>query len=263
MSLERQRILDQLKDKRFWKQLIVLEIVGSTNDMVRELAERGAAEGTVVIAGRQTAGRGRRGRRWESPQGGAWFSILLRPPIRIDSAGCVSVLLAVAIAQSLRDWLKLPVGVKWPNDLFLHNKKLGGILLESMTQRDQIEALIAGIGVNVNNPVPADVARVAPISLKQAIGHAILLEDFFARVLAGIADSYQRFLLEGFDPVLKKWREFSVLGDEVEVHKGSVGGGFETRPYTAKVIALSEHGELLVKSHTGIEALVAEEVSLR
>jgi len=256
MALDRERILCGLKDRRFWKELIVLESAGSTNDVLCELTESEAPEGTVVIAERQTAGRGRRGRRWESPAGGAWFSILLRPPIRIDSAGCVSVLLAVSIAQSLRDWLKLPVGVKWPNDLFLHNKKLGGILIELMTKRDRIEALIAGIGINVNNSVALEEARVVPTSLKQAAGHAILLEDFFKVVLDGIAGSYKRFLLQGFEPVLEGWRALSVLGDEVEVHKGS-------KVFTAKVIDLSERGELLVEAQEGIKALVAEEVSLR
>lgn len=256
MPIERQRILDQLKDKRFWKQLIMLDTVGSTNDVMRELAEKGAPEGTVVIAERQTAGRGRRGRSWESPQGGAWFSLLLKPPISINAAGCVSVLLAVVIAQGLRDWLKLPVGVKWPNDLFLNHRKLGGILIELMTTRGRIEALIAGIGVNVNNDVSTQGAGVAPISLKQAVGHAMLLEDFFAAVLDNIADGYKRFLLEGFEAVVKKWRGLSVLGDEVEVHKGD-------KVFTAKVIDLSERGELLVEAQEGIQALVAEEVSLR
>ncbi len=256
MALDRERILCGLKDRRFWKELIVLEGAGSTNDVMRELAQNGAPEGTVVIAERQTAGRGRRGRSWHSPQGGAWFSILLKPPVSINSAGCVSVLLAVAIAQSLRDWLKLPVGVKWPNDLFLNHRKLGGILIELMTNLDQIEALVAGIGVNVNNSVALEEARVVPISLKQAVGHAMLLEDFFAVVLDGIADGYKRFLLQGFGSVLQKWRELSVLGDEVEVHKGD-------KVFTAKVIDLSERGELLVEAQEGIKALVAEEVSLR
>lgn len=256
MALDRERILCGLKDRRFWKELIVLESTGSTNDVLCELAENGAPEGTVVIAERQTAGRGRRGRIWHSPQGGAWFSILLKPPISINSAGCVSVLLAVSIAQSLRDWLKLPVGVKWPNDLFLNHRKLGGILIELMTKRDRLEALVAGIGVNVNNAVSREGAGVVPISLKQAVGHALLLEDFFVMILDGIADSYKRFLLQGFGPVLQKWRGLSVLGDEVEVHKGD-------EVFTAKVIDLSERGELLVEAQEGVKALVAEEVSLR
>lgn len=254
MALDRERILGGLKDKHFWKELIVLEGVGSTNDVLRELAESEAPEGTVVIAESQTAGRGRFGRSWQSPQGGAWFSILLRPPISATSAGCVSVLLAVAIAQSLRGWLQLPVGVKWPNDLFLENKKLGGILIELITKGDKIEALIAGIGINVNNSAAPD-ARVVPISLKQVLGHVILLEEFFAVVLDGIADSYKCFLLQGFEPVLKWWRQLSVLGDLVEVHRSG-------RVFTAKVVDLSERGELLVETPEGIEALVGEEVTL-
>lgn len=95
------------------------EALGSTNDYLKQIAESGAPEGTVVIAEEQTAGKGRLGRSWDSPEGGAWFSVLLKPPIPVEQAGWVSLLIAVSLARALRERWGVPVGVKWPNDLYV------------------------------------------------------------------------------------------------------------------------------------------------
>ena len=164
MSFDLVRLRAELAGEVFFGELLYRDSLGSTMDLAKQRAEAGAPEGTLVIAGRQSAGRGRRGRGWESPPGGAWFSLLLRPQIAACEAGCLSVLLAVAAAQALRRRYGLPVQVKWPNDLLLERRKLAGVLSELATVEGQIIWLVAGMGINVNNVLPEEV-RIPPISL--------------------------------------------------------------------------------------------------
>jgi BirA family biotin operon repressor/biotin-[acetyl-CoA-carboxylase] ligase len=254
MGLDIDRLCAALKDEHFYRQWIYREEVGSTMDTAREEAERGAPEGTIVIAGRQMGGRGRRGRAWESPEGGLWFSLLLRPSFELCQSGCIAVLLAVAAAQALRERYALPVLVKWPNDLLLHQKKLGGILVELVSVGKRIDWLIAGMGINVNNPLPQE-ARTSPISLRQALGHPVELEDCLAVILRDIARTYRQFLRAGFEPIHQRWSEFSALSAGVLVHRG------ENR-FDAQVRGLSELGRLIIERAGRIEELVADEVTL-
>ena len=179
------------------QQIYLFESLDSTNDYLKELARTGAPEGTVVIAREQTLGKGRLGRAWVSPIGGAWFSILLKPPIALEQAGCISVLLAMSLAQAIREKWALPIGVKWPNDLYVSNRKLGGILVELSSQAQKIEWLVAGIGVNVNNEPPQK-TRVPATSLARELGQRVSLDEFLARTLEAVARDYRRFLADGF-----------------------------------------------------------------
>jgi BirA family biotin operon repressor/biotin-[acetyl-CoA-carboxylase] ligase len=262
MALDLGYLQNELQDEGVFNEWLYREEVSSTMDVVRELAEAGAPEGTVVIAARQTAGRGRHGRDWESPEGGAWLSLLLRPPIELTQAGCISVLLAVAVAQALRERYELPILVKWPNDLLVDGRKLGGILVELATVGGRIEWLIAGVGLNVNNPLPrAPGVHLPPISLAVALGHDVELLEVYAIVLREIARGYRGFLREGFEPVRRKWTELSALEVEeiINVRRG------EER-FEAHVRGLSELGRLVVERERAgagrIEELIAEEVTL-
>ena len=142
-------------------ELLRFPVVASTMDLLHERAAHGAAAGTVVVAGEQREGRGSRGRPWRSPPGGLWLSALYRP----DSAAGVELLslragLAVAGAIEASGG-GLRVGIKWPNDLMLDDRKLGGILCEARWQGESLAWVVAGVGVNVTNPVPAEVAAGA------------------------------------------------------------------------------------------------------
>lgn len=231
----------------------------STNDYLKQLAESGAPEGTVIIAEEQTAGKGRLGRSWASPPGGAWFSVLLRPPIPVGRAGCISVLIAVSLARALRARWGVPVGVKWPNDLYITNKKLGGILIELSSQAESIEWLVAGIGINVNNEPPKE-ARVPATSLARELGRSVPLEEFFAVALEALARDYERFLGEGFEFARSYWRELSVLGEHVVVSSPPRVG--ERPGERSQVLGLSESGKLIVRMGESTRELTAEEVTV-
>lgn len=254
MTVDAARLQTRLSNQ-IWRDLLIFESLSSTNDYLKELAQSGAPEGTVVIAKEQTTGRGRLRRSWESPRGGAWLSILLKPPIAPDRAGCIAILLAVVLAEAIRERWGLSVGVKWPNDLYLSKQKLGGILIELSTNATQIEWLIAGIGINVNNELPRE-TRVPATSLARELGKKISLEEFFGTTLEAIARGYEKFLAEGFAFVRQRWADLSVLGQRVDLSSG-------TELLEAEVLGLSESGKLIVRTaQGGVREVTSEEVSI-
>lgn len=228
--------------------------LGSTNDYLKARAQSGAPEGTVIIAQEQTAGKGRLGRSWISPPGGAWFSVLLRPSISVEQASCLSILMAVSLARAIQEHWGVPVGVKWPNDLYVRDKKLGGILIELSSYAQKIEWLIAGIGINVNNEPPMG-TRVPATSLSRELGRALALEEFFDVALAALARDYERFLSEGFEFVQREWSRLSVLPRRIAVETG-------TERFEADVLELSPLGKLIVRVGESIRELTSEEVTL-
>lgn len=139
-----------LESCRLGKPLFYYEEVASTNDVLREKAAAGASEGTVVIAGSQTAGRGRRGKQWLSPPGkGVYLSLLLRPHWPASESPFIGFFAAVAVARAL-DRLHIgQVKLKWPNDVLVGKRKIGGVLIEPRINRGLIEFVVVGVGINV------------------------------------------------------------------------------------------------------------------
>ncbi len=229
--------------------------VASTMDLARAEAESGAAEGTMILADEQRQGRGRRGRAWASPPGGLWASLVLRPDTPRAPAGCFSVLVAVGLAQGLRDRFRLPIAVKWPNDLMISGRKLGGTLIEATSQRDQVDWLIVGVGLNVRNPAPDD-ARVPATTLRHVLGRAVTVTDAAAAMIEGIASAYGTFRAAGFDPIRRQaWPKVSALGE----HVGVVREGHRER---VRVEGLAEDGRLIVRGKDGIRHLASDEITL-
>lgn len=137
------------------------ESTPSTQDIIHELAAAGAAAGTAVVARQQTMGRGSRRRSWESPVGGLWLSVLLRPNVA-PALEVLSLRAALAVSSALEAIVPgLVLELKWPNDLMLNGRKLGGILCEARWQGSTLGWVAIGVGVNVANPIPAPLAQVA------------------------------------------------------------------------------------------------------
>jgi BirA family transcriptional regulator, biotin operon repressor / biotin---[acetyl-CoA-carboxylase] ligase len=161
--------------------LVRLDRVGSTMDALHGLAQAGAPAGTAVVAGEQTAGRGSRGRTWSSPRGGLWVSVLARP----QGAGLevVSLRAGLAVAELLdRLGAGTRVGLKWPNDLMLDDRKAGGILCEARWQGGALAWVVLGLGLNVTNAPPVDLAATATrlASVLPGVGPADLEEPVVA-----------------------------------------------------------------------------------
>ena len=158
-----EEVLQGLKTGVFTGPVHYFETLDSTNDLAKALAVQGAPEGTVVVAEAQTSGRGRLGREWDSPPGvGLYVSLVLRPMLPPMELPQITLTTAVAVVRAVRRVAGLAPGIKWPNDLLLNGKKLGGILTEMETESDRIRHVVVGLGLNVNNPgFPPELAATA------------------------------------------------------------------------------------------------------
>ncbi|HVI75223.1 MAG TPA: biotin--[acetyl-CoA-carboxylase] ligase [Anaeromyxobacteraceae bacterium] len=235
------------------------EEVGSTNDVAKELADEGALHGEVVIAERQSAGRGRRGRSWSSPpRKNLYLSVVLRPDLPPARAPEVTLLAAVAVCQAVRRAGVASAAIKWPNDVLASGRKLAGVLTEMAAEVERVQWLVVGIGVNVNAAADdfPDELRELATSLLIERGHPVPRALFAAALLTALEEWLDRHAAEGFAPVRAAWREMSdTLGREVRVRVGS-----------ADLVGLAEDvdetGALLVRTASGLERVVAGDVEM-
>ncbi len=171
------------------RHLIVFNRITSTNDFLKRAARRGAATGSVVLADEQTAGRGRLQRSWQSPAGkGLWFSVLLRPQLAPERLGMISLAIAAVVAEVFSKFCRREFQVKWPNDVLFEGRKVCGILCETQIVQDEIEAIIAGIGVNVSQQpqeFPGEL-RDRATSLEQICGHPVDRQHLLLELLAAL-----------------------------------------------------------------------------
>jgi BirA family biotin operon repressor/biotin-[acetyl-CoA-carboxylase] ligase len=161
---------------RIGNEIVVVEEAGSTNDLAWEAAERGAREGFVVFAERQTAGRGQYGRRWEStPYQGLWLSVLLRPALTLRESPGLTALLAEMVATTITEETGNPARIKPPNDIYIADRKVAGILVEGRTDTDGRYVAVAGIGINVNQTIDdfPEELRATAGSLAMAAGRTV------------------------------------------------------------------------------------------
>jgi BirA family transcriptional regulator, biotin operon repressor / biotin---[acetyl-CoA-carboxylase] ligase len=181
-------------------QIVVVEEASSTNDLVWGAAQRGAAEGFVVFAERQTAGRGQYGRRWESaPYQGLWFSVLLRPAITLSESPRLTSLLAGVVAATIIEETGCAASIKAPNDIYVGHLKVAGVLVEGRTGSDKSYVAVAGIGVNVNQALedfPAELRATAG-SLRMAAGRPIERNHFAIALLRRMETDYRAFTRAG------------------------------------------------------------------
>src|SRR5512140_598315 len=163
--------------------------IESTNLEAKSLATKGAPEGTVVVAEAQSAGRGRLGRRWTSPAGkGLLFSVVLRPSLPMSEAHLLTIVAATAAAEAIEKHVPARVAIKWPNDLFIGDRKVGGILMEVSGEQDDVDWVVLGIGLNVNtefSELPVALRRTAT-SLKMTGGEMVDRSDVLATLLLSL-----------------------------------------------------------------------------
>lgn len=179
----------------------------STNQRCWDLRDRGTPIPFVVIAQQQTAGRGQWGRQWQSPQGGLYLSFAFAPNLPANDAPHLTLLSAWGIARALRD-RGLPVRLKWPNDLLLQGKKLGGIKSETRIRRDRIAEAVVGVGINWKNPVPDVGINLQSFFAAQSGECSLLsLEMLAAIAVCGILSGYQQYLAEGIKTILPAYWE--------------------------------------------------------
>jgi len=233
------------------------EEVASTNEIAFTMAKESAPEGTAVVANRQSAGKGRLGRQWESPpDGGIYTSIILRPAISPREAPKLSLLAAVAVAEAVGGFLSHPPTVKWPNDLLIQGKKVAGVLAEMNAEMDRINFIVIGVGVNVNVKSGGEVfspeVQAIATSLSAVEGVEISRVALLQALFGKVEEWYNRFLRDGFMPVREAWNRYSgMAGRRVTVRQ--IGAAFD-----GTVLGIDEDGALLVKEERGIVTRVTD-----
>ena len=253
------------------REIHYYDVTDSTNLRIRQAADDGAPHGTLAVADCQTAGRGRRGRSWESPAGSSiYMSILLRPEIAPIKASMLTLVMACSVAEGItRSLEKQPdrsrgaeipsIQIKWPNDIIINGKKLAGILTEMSAQVDYINYVTVGVGINVNQTgFPEEICSTAA-SLRMECGHALRRAPIIAAIMERLEENYAVFLkTEDLTGLMEQYSSMLVnRGRDVQV----IG---EKETYRAHALGITPTGELVVRREDGTEEEInAGEVSVR
>lgn len=255
-----EEIKSVLDTKWFANKILYFDEIDSTNSEIKRQAEQGASEGTLAIAEYQSAGRGRRGRSWDSPAGsGIWMSFLIKPDIRPEHAPMITLLAAMACASAVRDVTGLEAMIKWPNDIVIGGRKITGILTEMSTEMETISYIVVGIGINANmTEFPEDIRKTATslaIECKEPVSRSLIVASFghyFEQYyeifindlnMSSLKDIYESMLVN-------KGAEVAIIGKSGTIRRRAVG--------------INDEGELLVEDDEhNITAVRAGEVSVR
>lgn len=235
----------------------------STNITANQLTgEKGnkTREGTIVIAEKQSGGKGRADKRWISPPGGIWLSIILYPEVVPSQISLITLMTAVAVTKTIIQLFPYTkVQIKWPNDVLINNRKVCGILTEVNTVANTIKWVIIGIGINVNNDflcLPADI-RENSLSLKEVTGQSIKRVNFIRHLCIELERFYELLKKGDFLAILEEWKLYNnILGKKVDVNIGE-------KIITGEAIDINEKGALIFKTDTGeIKEIISGIVNL-
>lgn len=238
------------------QRVIYYPTLTSTMAVAKREAQQGAAEGTVVIAGEQTAGRGRLNRAWLSPRGSLALSIILYP--KLEYLSSLIMIASLAVVRSIEKATGLKPQIKWPNDVLINGKKVCGILIESDVQKNKVGYAVIGIGINVNLRL-ADYPRIPPTatSLLDELGKTVSRIDLIRRLLIEIEGLY--LTLPAGGAIYEQWRDrLLTLGRKVSVRSG------KTR-HKGIAESVTTDGSLLLRGKDGrlIKIVAGDVVTLR
>ena len=236
------------------------ETLGSTNLQAKLDAENGAENGALIVADMQTAGRGRRGRTWNSPPGtNLYFTLILKPQIAPDQASMLTPLMGLAVAEGIRETCGLQTGIKWPNDVVIDGRKVCGILAEMSVEREFIHYVVVGVGINVGlQSFPEQVADTA-VCLQEKCGGKVSRAELLVNVLKAFERYYAVFRKTGDLSDLRQMYGNLLVSRDREVRVLDPKG-----EYQGIARGINETGELLVEKEDGVvTAVYAGEVSVR
>lgn len=198
-------------------KIYIFDTLASTNQMLWQLLEQGEEPGTTVIAKQQTSGRGQWGRQWLSNTGGLYLSYAIEPHLPISQSALLTFSSAWGIASVLRS-RGIPVYLKWPNDLILAQRKLGGILTETKIHQGAIVKAVIGVGLNWANPVPETGINLQSYLEKQSSTAISSLEDLTNITLKGLITGYHKLSHEGMDTLLPAYQELLInIGHQLSI----------------------------------------------
>ncbi|OGC78202.1 MAG: biotin--[acetyl-CoA-carboxylase] ligase [candidate division Zixibacteria bacterium RBG_16_50_21] len=241
------------------KEIHCFQKLGSTNQVAFRLAESGAPEGTLVLAEKQTAGRGRLSRKWFSPpQLGIWLSLILRPRIPLAWVPALSLCACLACVRATNRFTDKKPAIKWPNDAYLNGKKFSGVLTELSAELDRVNFVVLGIGINVNHSsreFPGYLRKNAT-SLRIEAKKRIDRVSFLHKFLEEFESIYEEYKYSGLDKFkLEVSKNSYLLNKKVEVEIGD-------QKILGKAIDIDDYGALILDTKTGLKTITAGDVSV-
>lgn len=257
--LSKNELVSIRKTKWVGTEICYFDVTDSTNTQAKSLGEGDAPNGTLVVAGKQESGRGRRGRSFESPAGtGIFMTLLLRPEIEPQNASMLTLVSALAVAKGIEHMVDLPVQIKWPNDIVINGKKVCGILTEMSAQMDYVNYIVIGIGINVSNEeFPEEIKDVATsiyLESGKHVNRAMLIEKIWEE-------------FEDYYELYEKTQDLSSLVKEYDsylVNRGQKVRVLDPKePYEGKAMGITDRGELIVDTWEARRLVSAGEVSVR
>lgn len=241
------------------EEIFYFPVIDSTNTKAKQLAEEGYPAGTLVVAEQQDAGRGRRGRNWESPRGsGIFMTLMLKPDIRPDNASMLTLVAALAVAAAIRKCTGRPAGIKWPNDIVMNGKKVCGILTEMSAQIDYVNHVVVGIGINVHNEsFPEELSDMATSLYLETGEH-----QNRAKLIEEVWEQFERYY-----EIFLQTEDLSGLVKEYEAHLVNMHQIVKVldpkEPFEGKAMGITARGELMVDTWESRRLVSAGEVSVR
>ncbi|OIO39254.1 MAG: biotin--[acetyl-CoA-carboxylase] ligase [Candidatus Omnitrophica bacterium CG1_02_49_16] len=236
------------------KEIVSYDELDSTNDTAFSLGENGSKEGTIVFTEFQKKGRGRLGRSWESPKGkNLILSVLLRPRMLPQDISKLTLACAVSVIKAVKKMTGKTLGIKWPNDIYYENKKVGGILTEMSAESDRINFIVVGIGINLNS----EQSQLPPgsISLKEITGSFVNRVLFGQELLRELETDYLRLKNNQFEELVKDWETYSVTSGHRVI--ATLFG----RKIEGQAIGIDKEGALWIRQDNGFqERIVAGDV---
>ena len=247
-------------EKRFKKNLIDFNIkyyseLDSTNRYIKNLDSSEKDEGLVIVAEKQLKGRGRKGNDWYSPAGtGLYFSILLEPEISVLDLSKINMIISLALYNVLKN--KYPVKMKWPNDIYLADKKIAGILIESNIEAEMVKEVIVGVGCNTNQEVFPDELNKKAGSLLLFSGETVNNKNILTDILIEFDSLYSDFMIDGIDYFGVWKQELGIIGQEIKVKSNS-------NIIQGEVVDIDRQGNLILEKEGGNRQVISSgEVSV-
>ncbi len=243
------------------RELVHFTDIDSTNNYAKKIGNEGCLHGTVITAERQTLGRGRVGRLWQSDNNrGLWFSMVLRPDLEPEKVQIITLAASIAVVEGIFEVLGINCGIKWPNDIILDSCKLGGILTELSAEPGHVNYVVVGIGLNVNQDSGDfdQELQDKAISLKLYTGKTQARSKILSAILKSFENIYTTMLEGKTSHIIDKWNKYSVtIGKEVRIISREV-------EYIGTAQSIALDGKLVVKCKDGaVREVSSGEVQVR
>ena len=257
--ITKEKISENLETEEIAKEILCFRKVFSTNSIAKFLANHSAEDGTVLISEIQTKARGRSGKKWESPEGGIWMSLILRPQVPPARIGLITLATGVAIAKSIQS-LGLDPKIKWPNDVLIHGDKISGVLTEVNATFNEIDWIVVGIGIDSNlklEDFPEEI-RAGTTTLTEELPTEIDENELIAIFLNEFEKVYKLYKDGEIEAILKDWRDLSdTIGKYVNITQT---GGKITQGY---VVGINNEGSLIIEKQDGtLEKIISGELRI-